>query len=60
LNAIGFFWWAVHGRKFSAHIREVTFIYRDRKKTMTLNAHEFISRFLLYVIPKGFVRGQVI
>ena len=29
---------------------------KDRKKTMTLNAHEFIRRFLLHVIPKGFVR----
>jgi len=27
---------------------------------MTLDAHEFISRFSLHVIPKGFVRGQVI
>jgi len=26
------------------------------KKTMTLDAHEFIRRFLLHVIPKGFVR----
>jgi predicted Zn-ribbon and HTH transcriptional regulator len=41
--------------------RDVTFSYRDRKnqnrkKTMTLDAHEFIRRFLLHVIPKGFVR----
>ena len=28
----------------------------NRKKTMTLDAHEFIRRFLLHVIPKGFVR----
>jgi hypothetical protein len=40
---------------------EVTFSYRDRKdqnqkKIMTLDAHEFIRRFLLHVIPKGFVR----
>ena len=39
----------------------VTFAYRDRqhdnqKKTMTLTAHEFIRRFLLHVIPKGFMR----
>ncbi len=45
----------------SAHNGEVTFSYRDRKdhnrkKTMTLDAHEFIRRFLLHVIPKGFVR----
>ena len=29
---------------------------KNRKKTMTLDAHEFIRRFLLHVIPKGFVR----
>src|SRR5438093_1132322 len=48
-------------RILSAHSREVTFSYRDRKnhdrkKTMTLDAHEFIRRFLLHVIPKRFVR----
>ena len=48
-------------RILSAHGREVTFSYRDRKnhdrkKTMTLDAHEFIRRFLLHLIPKGFVR----
>ena len=40
---------------------EVTFTYRDRKdkdrlKTMTLPAQEFIRRFLLHVLPEGFVR----
>jgi predicted Zn-ribbon and HTH transcriptional regulator len=40
---------------------EVSFSYRDRKdqdrnKTMTLNAQEFIRRFLLHVLPNGFVR----
>src|SRR5687767_11024912 len=29
---------------------------RTEKKPMTLDAHEFIRRFLLHVIPKGFVR----
>ena len=48
-------------RILSAHNGEVTFSYRDRKnenrkKTMPLEAHEFIRRFLLHVIPKGFVR----
>jgi predicted Zn-ribbon and HTH transcriptional regulator len=48
-------------RILSTHKEEVTFSYRDRKdrnrkKTMTLDAHEFIRRFLLHVIPKGFVR----
>src|SRR5262249_55865347 len=44
-------------RILSAHNAEVTFSYRDRKnqdrkKTMTLDVHEFIRRFLLHVIPK--------
>jgi predicted Zn-ribbon and HTH transcriptional regulator len=48
-------------RILSSCNRDVTFSYRDRKnknrkKTMTLDAHEFIRRFLLHVIPKGFVR----
>jgi hypothetical protein len=48
-------------RILSAYNAEVTFSYRDRKdqnrkKTMTLDAHEFIRRFLLHVIPQGFAR----
>jgi hypothetical protein len=48
-------------RILSVHNGEINFNYRDRKNhdrkmTMTLNAHEFIRRFLLHVIPKGFVR----
>jgi len=40
---------------------QVTFSYRDRKdkdkkKTLTLDAQEFIRRFLLHVLPEGFVR----
>ena len=40
---------------------EVTLSYRDRrdgdrKKTMTLEAQEFIRRFLLHVLPQGFMR----
>lgn len=40
---------------------EVTFLWRDRaegnaKKLMTLEASEFMRRFLLHVLPKGFVR----
>src|SRR5437867_6558096 len=40
---------------------EVTLSYRDRKdsdrkKTMTLDAQEFIRRFLLHVLPDGFMR----
>lgn len=39
----------------------VTFAYRDRKngnaaKQMTLAADEFIRRFLLHVLPKGFMK----
>ena len=40
---------------------EVTLSYRDRrdgdrKKTMMLEAQEFIRRFLLHVLPDGFMR----
>ena len=40
---------------------EVTFRWRDyahgnKKRKMTLSAEEFIRRFLLHVLPKGFVR----
>lgn len=40
---------------------EVTLSYRDRKdgdrkKTMTLEAQELIRRFLLHVLPQGFMR----
>jgi predicted Zn-ribbon and HTH transcriptional regulator len=40
---------------------KVAFTYRDRrsnneKKTMSLNADEFIRRFLLHVLPKGFMK----
>jgi len=39
----------------------VTFTYRDRKrdneiKEMTLDAHEFIRRFLLHILPKGLIK----
>jgi len=39
----------------------VAFTYRDRQrnneiKEMTLDAHEFIRRFLLHVLPKGFIK----
>jgi len=40
---------------------EATFTWKDYKdhgkqRTMTLKAHEFIRRFLLHVLPDGFVR----
>src|SRR5207249_2082925 len=40
---------------------EVTFEYKDyakggKKKLLTLPAEEFIRRFLLHVLPKGFVK----
>jgi hypothetical protein len=39
----------------------VTFTYRDRQRDneieeMTLDAHEFIRRFLLHVLPKGLIK----
>ena len=48
-------------RILSVHSAQVTFCYRDRrdqdqKKTMTLDAQEFIRRFLLHVLPEGFMR----
>ena len=41
--------------------RSVTFTWKDyrdgaKQKTMTLEAHEFIRRFLLHVLPDGFQR----
>jgi Putative transposase/Transposase zinc-binding domain len=50
-----------NNRICSVHNGEVIFGYRDRKnqdrrKLMTLDAEEFIRRFLLHVIPKGFMR----
>ena len=39
---------------------KVTFTYRDREnnetKEMSLDAHEFIRRFLLHVLPKSFMK----
>jgi len=40
---------------------KVSFLWRDyahrhRTRTMTLDAHEFLRRFLLHVLPLGFVR----
>ena len=48
-------------RILSVQNGQVTLSYRDRKdgdkkKTVSLDAQEFIRRFLLHVIPKGFVR----
>ena len=40
---------------------KVTFTYRDRERNnetriMTLDAHEFIRRFLLHILPIGFMK----
>jgi len=48
-------------RILSAQNGQVTLSFRDRrdgerKKTMTLDAEEFIRRFLLHVLPNGFMR----
>ena len=50
-----------NGRLLSLKQGRVTFGYKDyadggRRKEMTLDADEFIRRFLLHVLPKGFVR----
>jgi Putative transposase. len=48
-------------RILSLQNRQVTFTYRDRKdkdrlKSMPLDPQEFIRRFLLHVLPDGFMR----
>jgi hypothetical protein len=48
-------------RILSVYRGQVTFSFRDRRdgdqrKTMTLEAQEFIRRFLLHVLPDGFMR----
>jgi hypothetical protein len=50
-------------RLIAADSKAVTFKVKDyridgpgRYKTMTLDAHEFIRRFLIHVLPKGFHR----
>jgi len=48
-------------RILSVHDEEVTFTYRDRKHgdrllPNTLPVEEFIRRFLLHVLPRGFMR----
>jgi hypothetical protein len=50
-----------NSRLVSLNQGRVTFRYKDyadgaRRKEMTLDAEEFIRRFLLHVLPKGFVR----
>jgi len=48
-------------RILDVHNGQVSFSYRDRKdnnrlKSKTLDAEEFICRFLLHVLPEGFMR----
>jgi hypothetical protein len=48
-------------RILTVHEGQVTLSYRDRKdrdrkKTLILDAHEFIRRFLLHVLPDRFMR----
>jgi len=50
-----------NGRLLSLENGQVTFRWRDSKdnnqtKTMTLDAVEFIRRFLLHILPSGFVK----
>jgi len=50
-----------NNRIVSMENRKVTFTYKDRKcnhqvKNMTLDVHEFIRRFLLHVLPEGFMK----
>jgi len=50
-----------NNRILSANDGKVVFTYRDRSRnnalrTMTLSADEFIRRFLLHVLPNGFMK----
>lgn len=50
-----------NNRLLSLEDRQVTFSWRDRadddkRKLITLDALEFLRRFLLHVLPKGFMR----
>ena len=50
-----------NGRLVSSEQGQVSFRWRDfkdnnRTKTMTLDAIEFIRRFLLHILPSGFVK----
>lgn len=50
-----------NNRILSMDEQKVTFGYKDyrhagRKKQMSLNADEFIRRFALHILPRGFVR----
>ena len=42
--------------RFQNHWKDYRIKGRDRLKTMTLDAGEFIRRFLLHVLPSGFHR----
>jgi len=51
-----------NSRLVALDVRGVTFRYKDyrrngqaRYRTMTLSADEFIRRFLLHVLPNGFI-----
>ena len=55
--------WIRNRRLIAADAKTVTFKVKDyridgpgRYTTMTLDAHEFIRRFLIHVLPKGFHR----
>ncbi len=50
-----------NNRIFSIDNGKVTFTYRDRARDnemrfMTLEAHEFVRRFLLHILPRGFMK----
>jgi len=52
-------------RLIAANEKSVSFKYKDyriegpgRYTTITLDAHEFIRRFLMHVLPKGFIASS--
>jgi hypothetical protein len=47
---------ALHDNAVAFKWKDYRIERRDRYKTMTLDAHEFIRRFLIHVLPSGFHR----
>ena len=64
VSVIAFTWGAISNRRLIAFdAAGVTFRYRvyrrtgpERQQVMTLDTHEFMRRFLLHVLPRGFHR----
>ena len=51
--------WTMHDNGVTFKWKDYRIKGRDRLKTMTLDAAEFIRRFLLHVLPSGFHRRNL-